>query len=315
MRREESTDPVGFTSVIRSELFSMQFQSDVRARSRPPSLTGVRAGPLDVLRYCGTGEQWGGRDRQLIATDRADYYVICAPVSARLAVQQNGKSAELRCGSFAVVSTSRPFHARIRSDVDGEHFAAVHVRVPGPLLRQRIPYIDELCGAEVRALPGKSRMMLSLFELALSDGPYLSADERARLGDGLFEAVTEVAMSLTATMAPPLPRHSAQQRTVDGAQAFIASHLSDPELDPAAVAAHCGVSTRFLHASFAARSAQSVAQLIRESRLQACRASLREARLRERTIIQIAGDWGFDDPAHFCRLYKARFGKTPREDR
>ena len=58
-----------------------------------------------------------------------------------------------------------------------------------------------------------------------------------------------------------------------------------------------------------------VAQLIRETRLQACREALQNPRLRQRTILEIAGDWGFDDPSHFSRLYKLRFGRTPREDR
>jgi AraC-like DNA-binding protein len=312
---DEPADPVRFTSLIRSELCAMQFQSDVRARSRAPSLAGVQAGPIDVLQYSGLGEQWGGRDQRLIRSDRADYYVICAPISAQLAVRQNGRTAELRRGSYTLVSTGRPFHARIHSEVNGEFFSAVHVRVPGPLLRRRIPDIDDVCGREVRVLPGSGRMMLSLFDLALSEGPYLSAGERTRFGNDLLEMIVDIATVPATSTERRVPRPSAHQRTVECAKAFIASRLSDPDLDPAAVAEHCGVSRRFLHTSFSALSDRSVAQFIRESRLQACHEALTHPRLRGRTIIEIAGDWGFEDPAHFCRLYKASFGRTPREDR
>lgn len=311
----EPADPVRFTSVIRSELCAMQFQSDIRARSRPSSLAGVQAGPVDVLRYSGLGEQWGGRDQRLIRSDRADYFVICAPISAQLAVRQNRQDVVLRRGSFTLVSTSRPFSARIRSEAAMEVFSAIHVRVPGALLRRQLPDLDEICGREIHVAPGSGRMMLSLFDIALNEGPHLSFAERERFGASLFDTISDVARLLVEREPQRLQRPSAQQRTFDRAAAFIASRLSDAELDPARVAAHCSVSTRYLHASFAALSTSTVAQIIRESRLQACRESLANPRMRQRTIIEIAGDWGFDDPAHFCRIYKAHFGRTPREDR
>lgn len=305
-----------FGSVLRSELFAMEFESELRTRRRISSLAAVQAGAIDVLRYSGLGEQWGSRDESLIRDDGADYYVICAPTSARLTIQQNGCDADLHQGSFTIVSTSRPFRARIRPESEQRAFSAVHVRMPGPLVRRCIPNIDALCGREVPALPGSSRMMLSLFELALTEIPHLSGEGRTRFGRNLLEVFSQVAIPLASDdEAPRVSRGGARERTFRIARAFIAAQLSDPALDPRRVAEHCGVSTRFLHACFETLSDRSVAQTIRESRLDACRQALSNPALRQRTVIQIAGDWGFDDPAHFCRLYKAHFGRTPREER
>jgi AraC-like DNA-binding protein len=58
-----------------------------------------------------------------------------------------------------------------------------------------------------------------------------------------------------------------------------------------------------------------VAGYIRERRLQGCRAALLAPMLQQRSIIEIAGDWGFEDPSYFSHAYKARFGVTPRQDR
>ncbi|MDB5968371.1 MAG: AraC family transcriptional regulator [Hydrocarboniphaga sp.] len=308
-------EPPHFTAVIRNELCAMQYQSDVCARSRPPSLAGLQVGPVDVLRYSGLGEQWGARDQRHIRMNRVDYYVVCAPVAAQLGICQNGSDIQLRAGTCTLLSTNRPFSARIRSEVPGKFFSAMHVRVSGSLLRRQIPNLDDACGREIPLLPGSGRMMISMFDVALNDGPFLSPAERERLGANLLELIGGVATGLADSCVPDSPGPHAHQRTLDRAMAFIASHLSDPQLDPARVAEHCRVSTRYLHASFAALSPVSVASLIREHRLQASREMLMSPRVQHRTIIEIAGDWGFEDPAHFCRVYKARYGRSPREDR
>jgi AraC-like DNA-binding protein len=310
-----ATDPSRFRRLISSELFAMRYHGDDCARSQAPSLAGIHAGPVDVLRYCGLGEQWGGRDRSLIREDRADYFVVCIPVFGRLTVRQNGMEADLLPGCFTLVSTIRPFAARIRPRAWGEDFSALHIRVPGPLLRSRIPELDEICGRDIPIRPGSGRMMMSLLDVALNDGPQLSTGEMTQLGGTLLEAIGNVADLMAGRLCPRPQQPSARRRTLDRAKAFIASNLSNPELDPAQVAVHCGVSRRFLHASFATHSAESVAQFIRESRLQACREALRNPRLAHRTVIQIAGDRGFEDPSHFCRLYKRRFGVSPSQDR
>ena len=37
--------------------------------------------------------------------------------------------------------------------------------------------------------------------------------------------------------------------------------------------------------------------------------------LRHETILSIATRWGISSSAHFSRLYRARYGSTPREER
>lgn len=303
-----------FRSVIRDELVPMQFESELQ-NQRTSALAGIRTGVVDVLRYSGVGEQWGGRDEQLILADGADYYVLCAPTAARLEVQQNGYSVALRQGYFTLVSTRRPFSARISPEADAELFSAIHVRFPGSLLRRVIPCIDDLCGRAVAAAPGNGRLLLSLFELALSEGPHLSPIDRNLFGQRLLDLFSGAIESIVAAADQPCPKVTACQRVVEAAKTYIALHLGDPDLGPARIAMHCGVSTRFLHLSFSAQSEQTVMQLIRESRLLACQKALSDPANRRRTVTQIAGELGLDDPSQLCRLYKSRFGRTPREER
>lgn len=70
------------------------------------------------------------------------------------------------------------------------------------------------------------------------------------------------------------------------------------------IAAAHHISVRRLHKLFEDQP-QTVAALIRQHRLERCRADLARS---DRTVTAVAARWGFSDPAHFSRLFKATYG-------
>ena len=50
---------------------------------------------------------------------------------------------------------------------------------------------------------------------------------------------------------------------------------------------------------------------LRQRRLDRCRSDLEAAR-RTESITSIALRWGFNDPSHFSRLFRRRYGVAPR---
>jgi len=54
-----------------------------------------------------------------------------------------------------------------------------------------------------------------------------------------------------------------------------------------------------------------VAALIRERRLEHCRAELADAAHAGRPVAVVGARWGFTDPAHFSRAFRARYGVAP----
>jgi AraC-like DNA-binding protein len=95
---------------------------------------------------------------------------------------------------------------------------------------------------------------------------------------------------------------------------FIETHLQEPTLCPAIIAAAAGISVRHLHRLFAAKSC-TVAEWIRERRLERCRTDLSDPHLGERHLTDIALGWGFSDSAHFSHSFKQEFAVSPREFR
>ena len=91
---------------------------------------------------------------------------------------------------------------------------------------------------------------------------------------------------------------------------YVRSHLRDPDLCHASVAAAHHMSPRSLNRLFEGE-VRSVTETIRSLRLDAIRAELLDPRWRRNPVIVVASRWGFREQAHFTRAFKAEFGNTP----
>jgi len=87
--------------------------------------------------------------------------------------------------------------------------------------------------------------------------------------------------------------------------------LSDPDLDPSAIAASLHVSVRTLHRAFANERA-SVMGYVLGRRLELARAELMSSSV---SVSEVAARWHFTDSSHFIKSYKKRFGDSPAADR
>jgi AraC-like DNA-binding protein len=92
---------------------------------------------------------------------------------------------------------------------------------------------------------------------------------------------------------------------------YINNHLSNSELSPEVIAKHFRMSLRYLYNLFEEEPV-SVAHYIRNARLLAAKNRLQDP-LNKSSIIMIALDLGFVNPAHFSKVFRDKFGFSPRE--
>jgi AraC-like DNA-binding protein/DNA-binding CsgD family transcriptional regulator len=98
------------------------------------------------------------------------------------------------------------------------------------------------------------------------------------------------------------------------AEAFVAEHLCDPNLDADDVARHLAVSVRHLNRIFEVHGC-TVTQWIWRQRLAQAKARLADPTLRALTVTEIALRCGFCTPSHFASTFKAQNGITPTDYR
>lgn len=94
----------------------------------------------------------------------------------------------------------------------------------------------------------------------------------------------------------------------------IETMLSDPGLNLAYVAQVHGVSTRYLQKLFTSAD-MSFSQYLRSRRLERCRADLVSPLHSQLSISEICFRWGFNGSAHFSRVFRNKYGISPREYR
>lgn len=262
----------------------------------------------------GYGPRTVERTRRHILDDSVSDFIVVIPLVRHSCMSQAGMLKPCGPGHFRILSTAIPFSGYVSVDGARDKYSELLAKVPGAMLRELVPRIDDISNVPIRLGHGSGGIMKSMLELALAEGEFLSEPQSREFSmmmvRAIASAVADSAEYRAVGAAAPL---TAPQRLKNSAKDFILRNLSNPQLDSTLIASHCRVSPRYLHAAFAPEV--SVSGFIREARLQKCRAALRNAELAGLTVGSIATGWGFADPASFSRIYKARFGITPGNDR
>ena len=139
----------------------------------------------------------------------------------------------------------------------------------------------------------------------------LSAEARAA---ALEATVTLATTVLRAELGSRLEDEENRPSLFAAARVFIDQHLCSHHMNADLIAKNVGCSRAHLYRVFAAHGI-TVADYVREVRLQRARALLAAGHDKSERIGDIAFRCGFDDPLHFARLFRCRFGVTPREVR
>jgi AraC-like DNA-binding protein len=304
-----------FKNFVASNFFAADYETTADTTRYPASLGGFQFGSVAVFKYQGQGFHRGNRRLHHIRADHVDDFLISLPIRGKNTLLQLGTQIDIEPGNFIITSTSKPF---VKSANSGHHqsgFQSYQVRVSGSMLRERVPRIDEYCHNRIMVVSGAGEIMASMLVLAMHEGHALTEAQSRSFGGMLVEAIVNAMRDAPELlMFQPESHQSSRARVREAAEHFIKANISNPTLDPVSIARHCKVSVRYLYAAFAECS-QTPVSLIRESRLERCRAALQSPDLRNYSIFEIALRWGFNEQAHFSRVYKAKFGKTPRDDR
>ncbi|GAA4803157.1 helix-turn-helix domain-containing protein [Streptomyces ziwulingensis] len=211
-------------------------------------------------------------------------------------VEQGGSTSVLGPMDLVLIDPVRP--VRFASS------ATTHVTMlmPRHLLRLGVDDAARLVGVGIRGDRGPGALVSSL----VRDMTRTLDGFRAHEADRSAAAVIElIAVTLESRLRDvrPVDDDVLRARVIG----FIEARLSDRDLTPAKVAAAHHVSVRRLHKLFQDQPL-TVAALIRRRRLERCCADLARGHT---TVAAVAASWGFADPAHFSRLFKATYGHSP----
>jgi AraC family transcriptional activator of tynA and feaB len=231
------------------------------------------------------------------------YYLLAYLKNGSATVEQDGRETFVGIGNFVVVDTSRPFR------IDTPAMQTNAVDISAAHMREIFPQIEALTSICIAGHSGPGAMLRNLLNDVF--------DHASEMHEEAFELVADAIPYLTAGALATLPtaNDALPNRTEfhhrSRIRRFVRSNLRNRDLSPELIARSCGLSLRYVHQLFANEPA-TLMQWVWQERVARCGDDLLKRALRSRTVSEIAYSWGFNDPAHFSRLFRAQFGRSPR---
>ncbi len=294
-------------SIVCDTLGPLDFRSDPDTPLRGEIGAG-QLGPVRVGRVKTSTPHSVYRTPGLIRRGDPELYRVALAVSGRPRLRQDGRSAALKPGEFAIYDFNRPYELA--------YDAAVQLAVfsfPREMLALPAGLIAGLTAVPVAAAGGAAALTAPLLRQVALDLDTYQPASAARLSAAVMNLVT-AAVAERGDQAGSVPPESREQTLLLRIHAFIEQHLGDANLTPGLVAAAHYISVRYLYRLFETQGT-TVASWIRQRRLERCRRDLADPILDALPVSAIAARWGLPDAAHFSRLFRRAYGQPPAEYR
>jgi AraC-like DNA-binding protein len=212
---------------------------------------------------------------------------------------------KLRSGDLCLVDYARPFKTVLTRH-----------RSSGIVLSRR--RVREALGDDLSALAGHrvparglAAVLRTHMMATLDEAPHMTAEDRVVATNAAAEMALAILQAGRFGAADP---DQFGDGLYQAACAVIDRSCTDPDLSPDRIALTVGCSRATLYRLFARRD-QSVAAAVWQARLERARRMLCSAKSIAMTISDVAMLSGFTDMPAFTRMFKRRYGKTPREAR
>jgi AraC-like DNA-binding protein len=282
----------GIVHVDIEPLLDVPFQAEARLQA----IRGLR-----TLALTGSSMRFKRSQSSIVDGDDSIGIIVCS--SGRSQLSQRGQEIELRAGDAIAILHSE---SATVTYVEGLQFG---LAVPRDALTQRVTNVDGLAMRPISRRTEALRLLMTYLKSALKEGalaaPKLRGAVVSHIHDLAALAISEGApLGESGASAVVAARHSA-------ALDHIATRFQDPGLSLEVVAHSQGISPRYLQRLMAS-SGTSFTERVNELRLQRAFTLLTEPHTSTQRISDIALEVGFSDISYFNRLFRARFGNSPR---
>ncbi|HJP79308.1 MAG TPA: helix-turn-helix domain-containing protein [Pseudonocardiaceae bacterium] len=291
-----------FRELVSNTFVPLQVDPILSAQPFDGRLRSVELGALRVTEVAAT-PHIVRRTPKLITRSDPECYKVGVQLRGTCLLAQGERETTLRPGDLTIYETSRPYTMMF----DGPYRQLV-LMLPRNLLRLPDERITEITGRRVPGDRGAGALLSVFLRQLAGQLDTLDLPGNVRLADNILDLLVTVyaeQLDLERPATRPL------MLTI---LSYLERQLADPGLSPDRIAAAHYISTRYLHKLFHEEHT-TVVRWLRERRLERCRHDLRDPMQADRPVGLIAAGWGFADPAHFSRVFRAAYGSSPNEYR
>jgi AraC family transcriptional regulator, positive regulator of tynA and feaB len=306
VQRHWSTHEVGqqralayWVDTVCDQFLELEIDTPLRNRFHA-SLDQVDLGPA-TANFFEADTQLVRRTSAKIARMRTPMFVLMQLRVGEVRFRQLGREVHLSAGECVFVDGTEPYELECPGLTK-----AVALRLPADWLSGWLAQPQRHAGRLFGTTGWSSALCAFVASLDLN-----SCDQLALPPDALAEPIATL---LKMAIGPEHEPSSQQPILFNRLMCTLQSRLHESDLSPLTVATDLGISTRTVHYAFA-KAGTTFVQRLMELRLGRARDLLRNRRLFDLPVAEVAARCGFADPSHFARRFRRRFGQAPLQFR
>lgn len=246
-------------------------------------------------------------NRQHIAQSPDDAFLYSLQLQGDGRLSQGERSVVINAGDGVLYDCARPFHWDFPCDLQ-----QLVIRLPRDLFRGRVMNPDQCTAIRVAGDRGIGRLLSTQMRLLLDERSSIAREVENHVHDSTLDLLSGALSE--ASKQTPGPASNLQLYHLNRAYAYITEHVRQPGLSPENIARGLGISLRYLHQLFHG-TGTTVSRYIQDMRLDGCARELSSRPARAHSISDMAYAWGFENSAHFSRVFRNRFQLSAREYR
>jgi AraC-like DNA-binding protein len=267
----------------------------------------LRAGDVVLTRLAASRHRVT-RSSSLARATEVPYLKIVAPFVGCAGVGQKGRETWVTPGQWSIYDTTDSYAV-----ANPERVEHLIVMLPKPALAERgiaPAALDDLMARRLGGSGGIGRVALETMRNAYAELPSMPEPAARGVGEAITQLVHLSLLDLAGQATAQTQREALRERI----KCHVAQHLADPALTVDAIARALNVSRRQLYNAFA-EEPDGVAGYILVRRLEACRRHFDDRAQAHRSITEIALAHGFQNMAHFSRVFRTHLGMAPSDYR
>jgi len=235
-----------------------------------------------------------------------DCFFAVVLTSGKYLLEQGGREVSLQVGDMTLYDATEP-----HSIVMPETSSKILISIPRKVLNQRIYNAGTLTAKKIPAHCGIGAVASSLIQTTVGQ---LNGFEQAQFLDMSDPILDVLTLSLNQLNPRSIYLSDQQSLTLMRVKQFINQHAEECDLNSELISKGVGLSIRYINNLFKSEDT-SLMRFLTQQRLALSKRRLSNHLLSHKTITELAMQSGFNNMAHFSRVFKQNYGMSPRQYR
>ena len=235
-----------------------------------------------------------------------DCYLAVVLTSGKYTLEQGGRQVSLQPGDITLYDATEP-----HSIVMPQTSSKILISIPRKMFNQRIYNVGKLTAKKITAKSGIGAVASSFIQTTVNQLNQLEQSQFLEMSDPILDILT-LSLNQLNTGSTHLSDH--KRLTLMRVKQYINQHGEDGDLSTEMISNGVGLSLRYINNLFNSEDT-SLMRFLTQQRLELAKRRLSNHLLGHKTITELAMQSGFNNMAHFSRLFKQNYGMSPRQYR